>query len=60
MKIYFNKNGKVVKIKNERCGKPYCSTEGYRKNRSRLNLAEREALQDFEQEEEWKKKHKDS
>jgi hypothetical protein len=52
MKVYFSKrNGRVVRVKEERCGKPYCSTEEYRKNLSRLNNSEREALEDFYKEE---------
>lgn len=51
MKVYFSKrNGKVIRVKEERCSKPYCNTEEYRKNLSRLNNSEKEALQDFEKE----------
>lgn len=47
MKVYFKKTGGVVKVVDERDGRPWCSTETYRKNLSELNAEEREEYNDF-------------
>ena len=47
MKVYFKKTGGVIRVKNERDGRPYASTTEYRKNVSELNAAEIEEYNDF-------------
>ena len=47
MKVYFKKTGGVLKVTEERDGRPYCNTEVYRKNLSQLNVEEREEYNDF-------------
>lgn len=59
MKVYFKKTGGVIRVRDERDGKPYCSTTEYRKNFSELNRTEREEYNQFlideAQKEDWRK-----